>query len=158
MLVLAAISIVVEEAVELAAKALWCIIPLQLMMPRAQAKAKDAPTMLLELLFPPSFFPVGNENPSSVQVIGLGMCWTVRPTEPLGNERDEGGKPKWVLVSLAAFTGWWMRSAILAMGQGRVRSTENSMGLSDTFEDIEFIPLTLAGMRMLVPADFILNN
>lgn len=51
-----------------------------------------------------------------------------------------------------------MRSVILAMEQGRVRSTENSMGLSDTFEDIEFIPLTLAGMRMLVPADFILNN
>ena len=128
MLVLATFSIVNEDAVEGDAKALWCIIPLQLMMPRAQAKAKHAPILLLELLLSHSFFFEENESPSSVQVIGQGMCRTVWLTEPPGHERQEGGKPRCVLVSLAAFTG------VLAMGHGRMPTTESSMGLSDTFE------------------------
>lgn len=131
MLVLATFSIVnVEEAGERDANAiLWCIIPVQLIMPRAQPKAKDAPTIWLFLELPLSlslfFFENNESRPSTVQVIEQWlMYWT---PELLGNV-DGDERP--VLIGLAEFTGGWMKSddVLMALGQlGRMPTTENSM-------------------------------
>lgn len=102
--------ILVAVVIEGDAKALCCTMPLQPMTPRAQAKAKHALTVLLELLLSPSFFFEGNENPSNLQVIERRICKTAWPVEPLGNERGKEAKRRLFLFILAALTGGSARS------------------------------------------------